>query len=625
MLLCLVSAITLAAQTQRGIVKTPGRLSSNGKVIAGQRISGATVQVKGRSAVLSGSDGTFSFPIPASKFFIQGVKKKGYVLNDPEATARQYTYSSNPLILVLETPSQQTDSRLANERKIRRSLQRQLLNKEEEIEALKEQNKITEQEYQRKLKQLYDEQRDNEKLISEMADRYSQIDFDQMDEFDLRISECILNGRLTEADSLLRSKGDIHYRITQLQQHHEANEQAQAALDKSKAMERKTLEDIARDCYHYFERFYLAHQNDSALHYLELRAALDTTNVDWQVEAGVYIKDFIADYQRAERFLSRALRQARLQYGEENEKVAGVYYNLGVIYDRQGDAATALEYYNKVIALGHSDQSIAATYNNIGLIYHNLSDYTNALQYFTKALEIDKKTVGERHPSTGSVYNNMGMVHQTLGDYSRAMECYTTALDIFEQAFGKESTKVSAAYSNIGQVYNQLGQTARALEYDLKAIDIDKRLLGDHHPMMVSNYINVGACYSKLGEYPKALEYYSMALSVCENNSVRPTSIATLQSNIGMVYDHMGEYQKALEHLLLSISIYEQAVGKDHVSTAVTYNNAGWVYCELGRYTEALDYLTRAINVLEKKLGSDHPNTRATRSNLNKAKQQMGN
>ena len=123
-----------SAQTQQGYVKTRGRLV-NGHVVAGQRLSGATVQVKGRNAVVSKANGTFSFPVSANRFVVQSVKKQGYVLVDPEVTARQYSYSSDPLIFVLETPSQLTEDKLANERKIRRTLQRQLQAKEDEIEA----------------------------------------------------------------------------------------------------------------------------------------------------------------------------------------------------------------------------------------------------------------------------------------------------------------------------------------------------------------------------------------------------------------------------------------------------------------------------------------------------------
>ena len=132
-------SIMLSAQTQQGYVKTKGRMV-NGKLVPGQGLKGATVSIKGRTTVLvNGNDGAFSFPVTEAQFRVDSVKKKGYQLVDMEACPRSYKYSSNPLYIVMETPEQQLQDKLNAEKKIRRNLQKQLQEKEDEIEALKEQ------------------------------------------------------------------------------------------------------------------------------------------------------------------------------------------------------------------------------------------------------------------------------------------------------------------------------------------------------------------------------------------------------------------------------------------------------------------------------------------------------
>ena len=128
------------AQTQNGVVKTRGRMVG-GKLVPGTMLDGTTVQVEGRQAILA-KDGNFSFPVKDGKYFLKSVSKQGYSLVDAEA-CRQYQYSSNPLAIVMEMPEQQQRDKLAAERKIRRQLQDQLREKEDEIEALREQNTIT--------------------------------------------------------------------------------------------------------------------------------------------------------------------------------------------------------------------------------------------------------------------------------------------------------------------------------------------------------------------------------------------------------------------------------------------------------------------------------------------------
>lgn len=189
-------------------------------------------------------------------------------------------------MLVLDTPTQQADDRLANERKIRRKLQRQLQQREDEIEDLKAQNKITQDEYRQALQKLYSDQENNEKLISDMAERYSRIDYDQIDEFNPLFSSYILNGELTKADSLLRTKGDLintdieSYRRLQSANKQERDELArrQENLDKSEAYEQFKLNDLAQFCEQKAELFKMLYQNDSVAYYYETRASLDSTN-----------------------------------------------------------------------------------------------------------------------------------------------------------------------------------------------------------------------------------------------------------------------------------------------------------------------------------------------------------
>ena len=160
-----------SAQTQQGYVKTKGRMVG-GQLVPGQGLTGTTVSVKGRTAVLvNKDDGAFSFPVTEAQFRLDSVNKKGYQLVDMELCQRTYAPSKNPIYIVMETPEQQLQDKLTAERKIRRNLQKQLQEKEDEIESLKEQQKISDEEYRHALQKLYQEQESNEQLISDMAKR----------------------------------------------------------------------------------------------------------------------------------------------------------------------------------------------------------------------------------------------------------------------------------------------------------------------------------------------------------------------------------------------------------------------------------------------------------------------
>ena len=154
---------------QEVIVKTRGRMVRN-QHIHGTGLVGTTVNIyEGNSYIVKDTTGSFIFPTPSPSFKITSVQKKGFQLVDADLLNRSYQYSKNPLYIIMETPEQQAKDLLESERQIRRTLQEQLRKREDELEELKDSYKISEEEYEKALRKLYDDENNNEKLISEMV------------------------------------------------------------------------------------------------------------------------------------------------------------------------------------------------------------------------------------------------------------------------------------------------------------------------------------------------------------------------------------------------------------------------------------------------------------------------
>ena len=622
-------AIVICAQTQQGYVKTKGRLGNNGTTIAGTRLSGATITVKGGNAVVSSRNGTFSLSIPNNSYYLQSVQKQGYVLTDPDVLSKQYAYSKNPLVLVLETPDQQMDDRLAAERKIRRTLTRQLQEKEDEIEALKEQNRISEEEYRQQLQELYSQQESNDKLISEMADRYSKMDFDLVDDFNRRISDCIINGRLNEADSLLNTKGDINSRAALLHQHQEANAQAeqeikkkQKQLEKSKALTQKELEELAQDCFSKFEIFKMRHQNDSAAYYIELRSNLDSTNYEWLSETGSFIADYVADYPAALSYFQKALNLALKSDRNVIEWQGAAYLNIGGIYEEKGDYQEARHYFNKALMIFQSENEnsldVATCYNCLGSSFSHSEKYDQALEYLEKALELRLLLEGDQSLKTALSYNNIGSVHSLLGHYSEAIDCFQKALNI-RLKYGNETEEVAGSYHNIGSLMSRQGEYTEALKYLEKALSINKQFLGENHPHLSYLYNNLGYTYSKRGNNDKALENYLKALNLSVRlfGELHPT-LATTYNNIALNYRKNKDYDKAVYYYLKSIDIIKSAFGDNSPKLGIGYNNLGSIMIDKEDYSKALEYFNAAKDLYIVSMGEDYPELAVVYANIGK-------
>jgi tetratricopeptide (TPR) repeat protein len=624
--MCIAIAFCASAQTQTGIVKTPGRLGSNKTVIAGKRISGATVQIKGRSAVVSKADGTFSFPIPAAKFTIQSVKKQGYVLTDPEAIARQYTHSSNPIILVMETPDQQTENKLANEKKIRRSLQRQLQEKEDELEALREENRITKEEYQQRLQQLYTEQESNEKLISDMAERYSQIDFDQLDEFNLRISDCILNGRLTEADSLLRSKGDIQSRIASLHSDEAAlaAEEAELAqrqenLNKGKAGAQATKNDIAQDCYNLFRVLFLQHEIDSAKFYIEQYANIDSTDPTYQLKTAKAMLKLFDSPRTAIQYYSKVLEQHENQ---PNKAYVFIESCIGLAhaYTALDDTQNALYYYQKAldspyINTDENSNKIPVILNGIGVIHAKLNQWDDAVKYYERALQSEKD---EHNLATN--YINIGLIMSEKGLYDEAITYYQKAMQATT-----DSTTTCSALVRLAAVYNSIDEYQKSLDCSREAASILESLYGTHHTATAEAYQIRGQSFFYLNRIDSALHWLGKALEINENTyGEEHLTVASLSLNISCIFEALNRYQPAIQFCEKAINTFEKYDNLYDLSSA--YNHLAKIHIGLNDYDKALEYENKAIEYMRRFMPNDnHPSYGRYYSDLALIENKLGN
>lgn len=513
----LLWSTNLSAQgfQQKGLVKTKGSYGSDGKIVKGEPLQGASISVAGSNTVLSAQDGYFSILLLKDVFSIKGVTKNGYALVDSDVLSRVYHQSSNPIIIVMEKPSRQAEELLSIERKIRRTLERQLHEREDEIEALKERNAITAEEYNGLMRALYVDAESNESLISQMAKRYAMIDFDQSEAFNSQFIALILEGRLTQADSLLKSKGDISERIETLNRHRAANAYAREQLEQSEQYVHHETEDIGQDCYRMHEIHKMRLQLDSSAFYLEKRADLDPDNASWQNDAGNFLYEFMGNYPEALLYFKRS----KLIHEGQGESYWGAlaedYYNIGGMYFRMRDYRNAREYgkesyrLNK-LAYGENHSKTAVSLVTLYLANYYSREMDRAFQEeypayraFTRAIEMCENDPNPDRTVQAYIYDLFGQVLSVNRYYDRAMnQGFLPALAIRKELFGEDSFEVANSYRMIGLLYSRQSyyslsdwwdDCAHALEYFEKALPFYEQKYGPLHP-------DVGMIYGKMAD-----------------------------------------------------------------------------------------------------------------------------
>ena len=587
----LMLGIMLSAQTQQGYVKTKGRMV-NGKHVPGQGLKGASVSIQNRTPVVVQNDnGSFSFPIPAKTFMLQSVQKNGYELVDADVLKKSYNYSTNPIYLVMETPEQQTQDQLDSERKIRRTLQRQLQEREDELEALKEANRITLDEYQQALQKLYADQQNNEKFIADMAKEYAQLDYDQMDDLNQRISDAIINGRLTEADSLLRSKGDMKSRVDKIKKEQQAEAQREAEivqeqqdLDEAKAGTQKRLEDIASDCYKFFNLYKLNMEWDSAAYYIETLAELDTTNADWQYDAGHYYYKQNC-FVQSQKFCSRALESRRC-LAKENPQAY--------------------------------ESNLAMTLNSCAILYYYIQRLTESETMYSEALEIYRRLAKDNpqayEPDLAQALNNLANMYSDTQRLKESETMYLEALEIHRR-LAKDNPQayepvLAKTMHNLANLYSNTQRLTESETLFLEALEIRRRLAKGtpqaYEPDLAMTLFYLANLYKNTERLTESETMYLESLKIyrclAKNNpqsyephlAVTLNNLANLYSDTQRLTESETMYLEALEIRRRLAKANPQAY---EPVLATTLYNYGLLMIDEEKYLEAISFFEEALAI----------------------------
>ncbi len=637
-LACMAAALCATAQTQQGYVKTIGKPGKKG-----QPLSGVTVRVKGgHNAVVSKGDGTFSMALPGQRngqaYVLQQVQKQGYELNDRGVIGRQFAFSSTvPLTIVMVSSSQLQADKQRIENNAYKTAEKNYKAKLAKLEKQLSDKTISEEQYRTELQELQDKFEKYQSLIDELAEHYAHTDYDELDEKEVEINILIENGELERADSLIHTMFDpvevLKRNKEALSRLDQAISSAQDILAEANADMAAVLKQQEKDAEYLYQLYTIAlaqFDNEKAFQYIQTRAALDTTNVDWQNQAGRFVDEYLANYDLAMEYYQRGLRQALAQDGEQSEWVAASYDNLGSVHKSQGDYSRALEYFQKTLAIrerifGSDHPDVAISYNNIGSVYDSQGDFSRALEYYQKSLAIRERVLGPDHPAVARCYNNLGELYRSHADYSRALEYHQKSLAISERILGSDHPDVATSYNNIGLVYKSQGDYARALEYHQKALSILERLYGPDHPAVATCYNNIGSVFNNQGDYARALEYHQKSLAIRER-VLGPDhlNVALSYNNIGTVKFKQGDHALALEYFQKALAIYERVYAPDHPNVATCYTNIGYLYFEMEDFVKSLEYNSKAYEIYLKAFGPDHPETQAVKDNIDFLKEVLG-
>lgn len=607
---------------QKGIVKTLGRANKKGMPLSGVDICGFGQQ----NSTYSKEDGTFSLSLPGKKigdaYKLSKVYKEKYELIDKDVIGRSYAFSDKVhLTIVMASTKQLQEDKKRLEKSFYDMAQNNYNKELESLETERDKSASTTEEFKKRIAELEESFEQYQHMIKDIAEHYARIDYDSLNAMERECCQCIENGNLERAKSLLtmlvnlekleREKEELK-RIEQ-DSIQAAKGLAQARTDSIE--QRKMQEKHAEHLYQLYTIALTRFQNDSARFFIEQRALLDTTNVEWQNDAGLFCGTFLAEYEYALYYLQRALTHSITQFGEVSRWVSTIYNNIGYIFSEIGETEKSLKSYliakDIIEQLAENVQNdLGIILNNIGYQYQKLTNYTDALYYHRQAAILfgaGGKTSKESEDIAIS-YTLMGSAFSNLGDSVNALNYYKKAVDIFENTCGTTHPNTAKAYNYIGGAYKKRGKYKEAINYHLKAAEIFEQIYGYIHPAVAATYIYMGDICIAVGDTLNALDFYTMALEIRKIIfNFAHIDIATCYIKIGKVYRIQRKFQEALDNGFMALKIYESTPSEKERQQyiAAALNHIGYTYYAYGDNENALNYLSKALNLYESIYGID--------------------
>ncbi|MEG4205016.1 tetratricopeptide repeat protein [Microcoleus sp. Pol7_A1] len=307
--------------------------------------------------------------------------------------------------------------------------------------------------------------------------------------------------------------------------------------------------------------------------------------------------------------------------GLEDPSLASLYASMGKIYHRriesgecenfQQEYELAIDCFKKAIALQQEldvELELSSSLNYLAGLYESQGRYSEAEPLYLQAVEIDRRSLPEDHPSLATHLNNLAALYKSQGRYSEAEPLFLQALEIGRRSLPEDHPILATHLNNLAGLYKSQGRYSEAEPLFLQAGEIHRRSLPEDHPILANHLNNLAELYQSQGRYSEAEPLYLQAGEIHRRSLPEDhPDLATHLNNLALFYKSQGRYSEAEPLYLQAVEIDRRSLPEDHPSLATHLNNLAGLYQSQGRYSEAESLFLQAVEIIRRKLSENHP------------------
>ena len=274
-----------------------------------------------------------------------------------------------------------------------------------------------------------------------------------------------------------------------------------------------------------------------------------------------YSYNCLAEYNKANIYMSWALSIRKDTYGINHIKTAELYDYIGCSHNLVGEPRKALPYLKMAIKIkqkliGQEHPNMIVSLIHIGEAYENCWNYflgfdnDTASHFFLKAAKLSECFWGNNHAETAICYTCICRISRKKAlsekETEKAIHLYelayyygNKAVSILEKGYGLMNKDTASAYHELGLIqYIIDNDKTIALNALYKALEVRKKQLGNYHPDTAETYYYIGRILENEGNYAKAKECYENALLGKERLSSATSALESDLRHYGFHIDY---------------------------------------------------------------------------------------
>lgn len=306
------------------------------------------------------------------------------------------------------------------------------------------------------------------------------------------------------------------------------------------------------------------------------------------------------DYPSAYGFLEKAIAILERSEWPDPFLVSIMYHKMGAMANSQKDFPKAIQSYEKcasltrqIIAEGNMSR-VPTIFYDLGKLYDMQGDKEKAIGCYEEQLAMIDSFP---NPPVNMIINScqeLGNYFTGKKDFRKAAGYFLQGAQLLESRGAEYEQTVAGFYSNAANSFSYMKQYQTALEYQLKAIAIQERI--ELIPMRLAHgYTQIAYAYYNTGDYANALAYHQKALVIRKAGlPAGDMAISFNNNDIALTYLALGDLPQALDIQQRNIAQAEQAAGPDNPFLGTSYNHLGLILAHMGRWEEAEQALNRA-------------------------------